>query len=392
VATDPLEQTLADLGSPAAVSERESNAFESVAGGLTKVVICGCGHLGTLALAGARRAGFEVMAFADNASARWGGALQGIPIMSPDEAVIRHVHEAFFVVAIYNGAASRRQLAELGCARVVPYPMFFWRFSHHMPEEDRLELPHRILGSLADIRAGYALLHERRSREEFAAQIAWRCSLDSSRLSAPEPASAMYFSPEVITLSNDEVLVDCGAFDGDSVRMFLQRTSGVFEHIYALEPDLKNRVALERYLSTLPESQHERIRVFPFGVADFNGTAAFDSSGTAGSRIAPDGGTGVIECRRLDDLLDGLAVTIIKMDIEGVEPVALLGARHTIRRTRPILAVCAYHKCEHLWTLPAIIADALPEYEILLRRYAEDCWETVYYAVPPERKAIGTSN
>jgi hypothetical protein len=112
---------------------------------------------------------------------------------------------------------------------------------------------------------------------------------------------------------------------------------------------------------------------------------SFDGSGTAGSRISEAGGTEIIECRRLDDLLDGQPVTIVKMDIEGAEPAGLTGATATIRRTQPILAACAYHKCDHLWRLPAIMNAALPEYRILLRRYAEECWETVYYAVPPKR-------
>jgi len=49
------------------------------------------------------------------------------------------------------------------------------------------------------------------------------------------------------------------------------------------------------------------------------------------------------------------------------------------------MAVCAYHKCDHLWTIPQLLKAANPDYKIYLRRYAEDCWETVYYAVPPER-------
>jgi hypothetical protein len=73
------------------------------------------------------------------------------------------------------------------------------------------------------------------------------------------------------------------------------------------------------------------------------------------------------------------------MDIEGAEPEALLGAARTMARHRPIMAICAYHKCEHLWTIPQLLKAANPDYKIYLRRYAEDCWETVYYAVPPER-------
>jgi FkbM family methyltransferase len=235
------------------------------------------------------------------------------------------------------------------------------------------------------MRAGYALLSDERSRREFAAQIAWRCTLDYSRLPAPDPPSTMYFSPDVVRLGERESLVDCGAFDGDSIRMFLERTGGRFAHIYALEPDASNRSALLAFLETLSACDRARVSVLPFGLSDTTGSVSFDGSGTVGSRITGAGGSAVIECRRLDDLLDGQPVTIVKMDIEGAEPAALRGAIRTIRRARPVLAVCAYHECRHLWTLPAIIQEALPEYRILLRRYAEDCWETVYYALPPER-------
>jgi len=380
-----LEEALATIGTPQRVLQCETGAFDAIARGATQVVISGCGHLGGLALAGARRAGLDVVAFADNDPARWGGTLEGVPILSPANAVSAHNRHAVFVVAIYNGASSRAQLRDLGCDRIVPYPMFFWQFSRQMPEEDRLELPHRILASVDDMRAGYACLADVPSRREFAAQIAWRCSLDYGRLPPPEPASAMYFAPDMVRLSAEEVLVDCGAFDGDSIRMFLDRTSGAFRRIYAFEPDPQNRAVLESYLSTLPHGARERIAVFPFGVGDFNGTVSFEGSGTAGSRILSAGGSDVIECRRLDDMLGGLPVTIVKMDIEGAEPGALRGATDTIRRTRPILAVCAYHKCEHLWSLPVIMSGALSEYRVFLRRYAEECWETVYYAVPPER-------
>lgn len=392
MSTDPLEQALAELGPRGALLQRETQTFGSIAAGSTKVVIAGCGYLGQRALAGARAAGLEVLAFADNDPTRWGNTLEGVPIMRLEDAVSQHNDDAFFVVAIYNGTPPRRQLADLGCLRIVPYPLFFWQFFRYMPEEDRLELPHRIVQATHQIREGYALLADELSRQEFASQIAWRCSLDYSRLAPPQPASAMYFAPDVVHLSSAEVLVDCGAFNGDSIRLFFDRTGRAFRAIYAIEPDPKNRFELERYVSALPRADRDRIRIFPFGVSDFSGTVLFAASGTAGSGIATSEGTDVIECRRLDDLLEGLPVSIIKMDIEGSEPAALRGATATIRRTRPILAVCAYHKCEHLWTLPALMSEALPEYQLFLRRYAEECWETVYYAVPPERVIAGTSN
>ena len=383
---DPLVDVLATLSSPNAIA-----TFEQVGDGTTGVVIFGCGQLGTFALDGATRAGLKVLAFADNNQKNWGRRIAGIEVMSPQEAVNQYNDEAFFVVAVYNGTMPRKQLAELNCKRIVPYPLFFWRFSQHMPFEYRLELPNRVIEDPNAIRAGYALLSDARSRVEFAAQIQWRCSLDYNCLPKADPPAEMYYAPDLVFLNEREVVADCGAFDGDSIRMFLENTHGRFHHIYAVEPDAKNLAALGKYLASLPDDVTQRISVLPFGLSDRDEVVSFDASGTVGSRVVADAGSDSIQCRRLDDILDGPQPTLIKMDIEGAEPRAIPGAAVTIRASRPILAICAYHKCEHLWTLPVLIKNALPEYEIFLRRYAEECWETVYYAIPPERLRSGKS-
>jgi FkbM family methyltransferase len=377
-----IADVLAALGSPDA-----SAGFKPVAEGTAGLVIFGCGHLGKWVLDGATGAGLKVLAFADNNQKNWGQRIAGVEAMSPQEAVLRYNDDAFFVVAIYNGTAPRKQLAALGCKRAVPYPLFFFQYSAHMPFEYRLELPSRVLADPSAIQASYALLDDDKSRFEFIAQLRWRCRLDYGCLPPPDPPEQMYYAPELVHLSEQEVLADCGAFDGDSVRMFLDRVQRRFRHIYAIEPDPKNRAALGEYIASLPGDVAERISVLPFGLSDRDEVVSFDASGTVGSRVVAGAGSDSIECRRLDDILDGPAPTLIKMDIEGAEPRAIVGAAATIAASRPVLALCAYHKCEHLWTLPRLIHDALPDYKIFLRRYAEECWETVYYAIPPERLA-----
>ena len=375
-----IADVLAALG-----SQDASAGFKPVGEGTRGVVIFGCGHLGKWTLDGATGAGLSVLAFADNNEKNWGQRIEDVEVMSPQEAVRRYNDDAFFVVAIYNGTAPRKQLAELGCKRIVPYPLFFWQFSAHMPFEDRLEVPSRVLADPSAIQSGYALLGDEKSRLEFIAQLRWRCWLDYNCLPQPDPPDQMYYAPDLVHLSQQEVLADCGAFDGDSIRMFLDRVHGFFRHIYAIEPDAKNRAALGKYLSSLPGDAARRISVLPFGLSDCDEVVSFDASGTVGSRVVSGTGSDSIQCRRLDDILDGPAPTLIKMDIEGAEPRAILGAAATIASSRPVLAICAYHKCEHLWTLPRLIHNALPDYRIFLRRYAEECWETVYYAIPPER-------
>ena len=382
---DPLDRAFARAGSAAEALTREQTMFASLARGARKAVIMGYGHLGRIVVAGARDAGLEIAAITDNRSPLQGSLVDGIPVLSPADAVARHNHDAFFVVAIYNGSAPRQQLRALGCDRIVPYPAFYWEFSRHLTAAPGLDLPHAILASRDAIRAGYQCLHDERSREEFAAQIAWRCTLDYTLLPPQDPPSDTYFPRRLMHLSAGEVLVDCGAFDGDSVRLLLDKTGGGFRHIYACEPDAANRAALGRYLESLPPDQRDRVSILPFAIGDRDGVAYFDASGTAGSRLSGAATREAVECRRLDTLLSGAAPTIIKMDIEGAEPLAIRGAEATLRRARPILSVCAYHVCDHLWTLPALIKEIQPEYRVSLRRYAEECWETVYYAIPPER-------
>ena len=78
-------------------------------------------------------------------------------------------------------------------------------------------------------------------------------------------------------------------------------------------------------------------------------------------------------------------ITFIKMDIEGAEFDALRGARAAIERHRPVLAVCVYHQQDDLWRLPLLMKEMVPDYRMYLRCHEGDGWQTVAYAVPPER-------
>jgi hypothetical protein len=73
------------------------------------------------------------------------------------------------------------------------------------------------------------------------------------------------------------------------------------------------------------------------------------------------------------------------MDIEGAERAALVGSSRVIRDGQPLLAVAAYHKQADLWELPRLVHDMVPEYRMFLRPHAGEGFDTVLYAMPPER-------
>lgn len=79
-------------------------------------------------------------------------------------------------------------------------------------------------------------------------------------------------------------------------------------------------------------------------------------------------------------MLSGGGVTFIKMDIEGAEYQSLLGASEMIKKYKPKLAVCLYHKLEDIIEIPYIILSMNPDYKLAIRHYTTCSWETVLYA------------
>lgn len=375
-----LQETLAELLAQPLSTAGEFDRIADPA--RNPVLVLGIGHLGQWSVSALRQAGVRVPACCDNNPRFWGTKVMALPVLPPADALARYPGAAV-VVAVYNDTAPRNQLRALGCERIVPYPVLFWKHWRYMPAEDRLELPERILARAPEMPAGYDLLQDEASRQEFCAQIRWRCLLDSVSLAPPGDAREMYYPADLFDLLPEERFVDCGAFDGDSIRAFLERSGGRFGRVYAWEADQQNLVALHRYLDTLEPSTKERITVLPYAVGRQDGTLRFSAAGTVGSRVDETGQE--VACRSLDSALAGSRPSLIKMDIEGAELEALQGARAIMAQSRPVMAVCAYHNCDHLWLIPQLLKAGNPDYRIYLRRYAEGCWETVYYAIPPER-------
>jgi FkbM family methyltransferase len=369
---------------PDTVRARERSAFDDLASPLGKrLVLFGTGPLGKGVLAGLRRAGVEPLAFADNNRDLWHQQVMGLPVLSPTEAAELHGRTACFVVTIYQGSSARRQLASLGCQRVVACAPLLWKYADIFIPQCSLELPHRFREQCHSIRQCYATLGDELSKRELREQLLWRYWLDFSVLSPPLDASDTYFPMDLLLPLPDEVFVDCGSFDGESTRSFNRHWGGEFRHVFAFEPDPVNRGALASNVEAMRIG--DRVTVIPYAVGNTNGHVSFACNSSVTSRVTTQGAGSVIECRRLDDIEWRLMPTYIKMDIESAEPEALAGASELLRRHQPVLAVCTYHRSEHLWQIPNLIRSISPEYHLFLRRYAEECWEGVCYAIPKRR-------
>ena len=191
----------------------------------------------------------------------------------------------------------------------------------------------------------------------------------------------MYFPPELCSLTDAEVFVDCGAYDGDSIRSFLDQPIKAFKRIYGFEPDPSNFRKLEEQVSLCTE--RESIMLQCAAVGDHAGTVTFSGDGNEASSVG--NGDMVVNCVTLDEVFSGTEPTYIKIDIEGAELDALNGARAVIERCSPVLAVCAYHQQDHLWKIPLLIQSMNPHYSFFLRPYLVEGWDLVCYAIPKSR-------
>ncbi|HCC35730.1 MAG TPA: hypothetical protein DEQ02_08930 [Ruminococcaceae bacterium] len=160
-----------------------------------------------------------------------------------------------------------------------------------------------------------------------------------------------------------EVFVDCGAYDGDSIKSFIDMYGEGYKRIYAYEivPNIfkKMRENLKEYPNIIFRDK---------GVSDKAGTAGLDIFETSSSIMRD--GTFPAPVVSLDEDIDE-DITFIKMDIEGAEMLALMGAREHIERSRPKLAVCLYHTLEHLLEIPALIKQLNPAYELYFRHHGD---------------------
>jgi FkbM family methyltransferase len=311
----------------------------------------------------------------------------GLPVLSAMEAAETYGRNACFVVTIYQGSAVRKQLASLGCERVVPFALLLWKYANIFIPQCGLELPHRFQAQCDEIRECYGILADEYSKRELCEQLRWRYSLDYSALSPPLVSSETYFPMDLLSADPDEVFVDCGSFDGESTRSFHDHWGGKFRHVYAFEPDPVNQKALATNLTAMGLGDH--VTVMPYAVGDRNDQVSFCCDGSMASHVTSHVTSGeagsTVERRRVDDIEWPWLPTYIKMDIEGAEPEALAGASELLRHHQPVLAICTYHRSEHLWQIPNLIRSITPDYQIFLRRYGEECWEGVCYAIPKRR-------
>ena len=351
------------------------------------LVLYGAGSLGQMTLERLRGLGVEPVAFADDTPEKQGKRLDGLEVMTPQQAADTFGDRLVFAVTIMNPMlrfiAARQSLREISDARVVSFLDLAWQFPQAFLPYYQFELPQEMLRKREDIRRALDLWADEESRLQFVAHIRFRLRLDHEAL--PRNGGQGYFSREFFPkLPDDTVFVDCGAFDGDTIRGFIAQQGDRFSRIYAFEPDEINCRKLSAYVDSLGDEVARKVSIFNAGVGAERGTISFNPTGNMSASFTETGGVEVPVLPLQETVKVNGELVFLKFDVEGAEWEALKGAHELLVQSRPLLAISVYHQPDDLWRLPAYIDSLGLGYRLFLRTQGEDGMDVICYAIPPQ--------
>ena len=177
-------------------------------------------------------------------------------------------------------------------------------------------------------------------------------------------------------LRTNGLFIDAGGYDGaDSIRY--HKLTGRKE-ILIFEPDSE---MFQWCRENLRNNGLDTVKVMNVCMGSHSGKSIFVESKTGGSYLSdqndnkaqmaiihPLGTEKIIPIVALDNL-EMTTISFIKMDIEGAEFDALRGGEKTIRRDKPLLAICVYHRKGDMPAIMDYLHTLVPEYQFWLRHY-----------------------
>ena len=222
------------------------------------------------------------------------------------------------------------------------------------------------------------LLSDERSKDCYSRMVKFRCTYDHKVLPKNSYRS-QYFGNTYFSYQDDEVFVDCGAFDGDTVKKLkkkMRKEGKTYKQIIAVEVDRRNCKNLSR--------NHPDCLIIRGGAWDKKEVLQFSTGQGENCQVqyeqSRDLPTEKIRAYALDKIAACRHATFIKMDIEGAEQYALRGFRHTIQTNKPKLAISIYHSDSDMIEIPLMLKEMVPSYKFYVMQHTNTACDTVLYA------------
>lgn len=317
----------------------------------------------------------------------------GLPIILPGELIGQYQDTNIVISSSLYREEIEQDLSELGVSksrvlpRELPNLLLLQLCSEGKATYDKYIERHQYLtlfnalSKMAAEENGAMLTGCRQTYDWLSDEYSKKVFLDYLKLcfiAAPvKPSSfdTQYFDP-VMPLSDREVFVDCGAYTGDTAEAFMRRVNDQYEHYFAFEPVPDNYKAASAFLKGKPA-----VTLIPKGLWSCDTMLCFEEN--LSESTVTEGSETIVEVTSIDHYFSDKEYipTLIKMDIEGSELEALKGAEHTIRKHKPKLAICIYHKPQDLYEIPQFIKSCRSDYKFYIRHYTDTFTELVLYAI-----------
>ena len=215
----------------------------------------------------------------------------------------------------------------------------------------------------------YNLWEDEASRRSYIAFLKTRLSGNNQYILDVYRKGNDFFRNEIFQIGEEEVFLDIGAYDGDTLRLFRKENNGKYKKVYALEPDNSNRERLESYIRN---EELQNIEITGKGAWNQKCKLNFSTNQQQISGILMDensvAGSINIEAEPLDDMFSySEKITLLKINyLDGVKE-ALEGASGILQNHQPKLVITVGFDCSNIRSIPVLIKKINSDYKLFLR-------------------------
>lgn len=326
-------------------------------------MVFGGGSRGVEAIKMLERLGVEITAIIDNDADKQGSIVNSIPVISPNDISSR---EQPVLIASHYDYEIFEQLLGMG---------FDSRIISFFKTEVNERVDQTIYPYVKEINAAYFELADEESRMFF------RQALQIGAFGYHGPAFMakypQYDHPNVCVEPGDTIL-DVGGLYGETAIFFANKTNRKCM-VYSFEPSPAHVPHILDAVNTYKDC----IEVVKLGAWSKKTRLNFNAQHKCiGAHRIEEDGPDEISVIDLDTFVENRSIKIdlIKMDIEGAEMKALIGAQTIIRRFRPKLQISIYHGINHLWEIINYISDLRCNYTFNIGHHSKWHTETILYA------------
>lgn len=341
-----------------------------------KVILYGAGIDGLKVLAELGKYQIDVIAFFDIQADKI-KIIKDIPVFMPDYNVVTANERTDIPIILTvkpfkpRNEAIIETLFELGYRNIINATDLFDFYSFTKKDLSELDRIESSINECAN------LLEDETSYKIFKGFITSHATKRYDTFTTPT-RNTKYFDSDFEENKGYQRYIDCGAFDGDTLRD-LHRLKGKIEKAALFESDMTTFKQLLEMVGDNSQMYGNEMFLYPCGV--WSDTAKQKANNTMGlnSHISNDGDD-IIQCVALDHVLKGFKPTFLKMDVEGAEYQALIGARNIITENKPDMVISLYHTLKDIWELPLLINSWGLGYKFYIRVYGNGGNATMLYA------------